>query len=120
MIWPIIAFMCEVGRTDSELEEYDEHDVDEVLLRYRCVINNYCEKFEFATRIVSDYIEFHPDMKSKERTKRFVDEKWGSYKDSFDIKNATDETIEVVIRLTIANVLRNRTLITDIKRKVKL
>lgn len=120
MVWPIIAILCEVGEEDVELEDYDDSDVSEILKKYKGVINNNSERFEFISHVLSDYTDFHPKMKSKERTRKFIDENWQSFKDSFDLKSADAAIEEVVIRLTLANVLRSRTVITSIKGKVKL
>jgi len=115
MVWPVIAILCEVGEDDAQLEDYDEHDSAEIIRKYRSIINNNSERFEFVTRIISDYNEFGKDMKSAERTKKFIDNKWANYEDCFDIKSADQQTKEMVIRLTIANVLRSRSVITSIK-----
>ena len=120
MIWPVIAILCQVGEGDAELEDYDDSDVSEILQKYRSVINNNSERFEFVSCILSDYNEFHPEMKSNERTKNFIEEKWGNYKNSFDLRIADSTTEEKVIRLTVRNVLRSRNVIADIKGKVKL
>lgn len=120
MVWPVIAILCEVGEDDAELEEYDDSDVTEILQKYRSVINNNSERFEFVSRVLSDYNDFHPEMKSMDRTKKFSDGCWQNYKNSFDLKSADSATEEMVIRLTVANVLRSRKVIADIKGKVKL
>jgi hypothetical protein len=120
MVWPIIAILCEVGEDDAELEDYDDSDIAEMLQKYRNVINNNSERFEFVTRVLSDYNEFHPEMKSKDRTKKFTEESWQQYKNSIDLKSADAAIEEMVIRLTITNVLRSRKVITEIKGKVKL
>ena len=120
MVWPIIAILCEVGEDDTELEDYDDGDVSEILQKYRSIINNNSECFEFASKILSDYNEFHPEMKSKEKGKKFVSEGWENYKGYFDLKNADSSTVEMVIRLTLGNVIRSRKIISTIKGKVKL
>lgn len=120
MVWPVIAILCEVGEDDAELDDYDESDFTEILQKYRSVINNNSERFEFVTLILSDYNEFHPEMKSKERTKKFINENWENYKDCFDLRSADQTTEEMVICLTVTNVLRSRRVIADIKGKVKL
>lgn len=120
MVWPIIAILCEVGENDAELDDFDDSDVAEILQKYRGVINNNSERFEFLTRVLSDYIDFYPEVKSKERTPKFIKESWQNYKDSFDLKSTDAATEEVVIRLTVANVLRSRRVIAEIKGKVKL
>ncbi len=120
MVWPIIAILCEVSEDDAEIEDYDECDVAEILQKYRVVITNNSERFEFVSRVISDYNEFHPEMKSKERTKKFIENNWKNYKDFFDLKSADSTTEKIVIRLTITNVLRSRKVISEIKGKVKL
>lgn len=120
MVWPIIAFLCEVNEDDTALGDYDESDVIEIIQRYRRVINNNCESFEFISRVISDYNEFHPEMKSKERSERFISEKWENYEDDFDLKNSDSDIRKIVICLTVSNVLRSRRIISSIKGKVNL
>lgn len=120
MVWPIIAILCEVRETDTELDDYDSSDVAEILRKYRAVINNNSERFEFISKVLSDYEEFHLEMKSRDRVPRFISERWNQYMEDFDLKNADAATTEAVLRLTISNVLKSRRIIADIKGKVKL
>lgn len=120
MVWPVIAILCEVGEDDAELANYDECDAAVILQKYRSVINNNSENFEFISRVLSDYNEFHPEMKSKERTTKFIDGNWENYRDFFDLKSADSATEEMTIHLTVTNVLRSRKVIAEIKGKVKL
>lgn len=120
MVWPIIAIQCEVRETDAELEDYDESDVAEVLQKYRAVINNNSERFEFVSKVLSDFNDFYPAMKSRERVGRFISERWEQYKNDFDLKNADSTTEEIVICLTLSKVLKSRRVIAEIKGKVKL
>ncbi len=120
MVWPIIAVQCEVRETDADLEDYDTSDVAEILQKYRAVINNNSERFEFVSKVLSDFNDFYPAMRSRERVARFISEKWEQYKSDFDLKNTDSATEEVVIRLTISNVLKSRKVIAEVKGKVKL
>jgi len=120
MVWPVIAILCEVSEEDAELQDYDENDVEEILQKYKGVINNNSERFEFVSRVLNDYTDYSPELKSKERTQKFINEKWGNYEDCFDLRIADQPTKEMVIRLTVANVLRSRKVITEIKSKVRL
>lgn len=120
MIWPIIAILCEVRETDAELEDYDFSDVTEILQKYRAVINNNSERFEFVSKVLSDFSDFFPALRSKERMSRFVSERWEQYKSDFDLKGADAITEKMVIQITISNVLKNRRVIAGIKGKVKL
>jgi hypothetical protein len=120
MIWPVIAILCEVSKDDAEFENYDESDVNEILHKYRSIINNNSERFDFVSRVLTDYIEYHPEMVSKEKNTKFINENWQSYKDCFDLKNADDTTEKRVIQITLNNVIRTRRQITEIKTKVGL
>lgn len=120
MVWPIIAILCEVRESDAELEDYDRCDIAEILQKYRAVINNNSERFEFISKVLSDFNDFYPAMKSKARVERFISEKWQQYKSDFDLKNADSIIEEVVIQLTLSNVLKNRKVISEVKGKVKL
>lgn len=120
MVWPIIAILCEVRENDAELDDFDSADVSEILQKYRAVINNNCERFEFISKILDDFNDFCPELKSKERVNRFISEKWEKYKKEFDLKNTDAVTEETVIRLTIMNVLKSRRVIAEIKGRVKL
>ena len=120
MVWPIIAVQCEVRETDVELEDYDESDIAEILQKYKGVINNNSERFEFVSKVLSDFNDFYPAMKSRERVERFISERWEQYKSDFDLKSAYSTTEEIVIRLTLSKVLKSRRVIAEIKSKVKL
>lgn len=120
MVWPIIAILCEVNEDDAALEDYDDNDIDEIVDKYKNVINNNSECFEFVTKVLSDFNDFQAELPSKERVKMFIDESWHSYDDYFDIKSATPAIKEIVIRLTLYNILRKRSVIATIKGKVKL
>jgi hypothetical protein len=120
MIWPIIAILCELRENDTELDDFDSSDTEEILQKYRLVISDKSERFEFVSKVLSDFNDFNPSMKSKERVERFLTEKWVKYKSDFDLRNADLATEEMVIRLTLAKVLRSRRVIAEIKGKVKL
>ena len=118
MVWPIIAIQCEVRETD--LEDYDEDDITEILRKYKAIINNYSERFEFVSTVLSDFNDFYPAAKSKERVDRFISERWEQYKRDFDLKNADTNIEEIVIKLTLLKILKNRREIVRIKGMVKL
>lgn len=120
MIWPIIAILCEVRESDIELDDYDPSDVEEILQKYGAVINNNSERFEFVSKLLSDFNDFYPAMKSKDRVERFLSEKWEQYKSDFDLKKAGSDTEVMVIRLTLSKVLKSRRVIVKIKGEVKL
>lgn len=120
MMWSIIAIQCEVHETDLEDDDYDEADVTEILRKYKAIINNYSERFEFVSTVLSDFSDFYPATKSKERVKRFISERWEQYKRDFDLKNTDTDIEKIVIQLTLSKILKSRREIVRIKGRVKL
>ena len=105
---------------ETDLEDYDEADITEILRKYKAIINNYSERFEFVSTVLSDFNDFYPAAKSKERVDRFISERWEQYKRDFDLKNADTNIEEIVIKLTLLKILKNRREIVRIKGMVKL
>jgi hypothetical protein len=120
MIWPIIAFMSDVKDTDTNLAGYDDSDVIDIINQYKDIINNCNESFDFVTKICSDYIDFQINMKSTESIKNFIEENWHNYIDLFDLQSTDQSTLEILIRLILANILRSYQSISAVKAKVKL
>jgi hypothetical protein len=120
MVWPVIALLCEVDKDNEKLDEFDENDTNEIMEKYKSIINNYSECFEFISKVLSDYNEFCPGMKSKEKSEKFVLENWGNYNSYFDLKIVDPTILQKVICLILFNILRNRTFISTIKGKVNL
>ena len=120
MIWPIIVMICKVGREDAMLSDYDDGDIDEILRRYESIIDNNAERYEFVAKVLSAYNAFEPALLSRKRTEKFVDEQWAAFQSDFDLPNTDSYITEIVIRLTIHNIVRRRSSIHTITKQVNL
>ena len=69
---------------------------------------------------MTKFLEYTEDQLVEQPTIRLFSELGWDYKNCFDLKSADQTTEEMVIRLTVSNVLRSRKVIAEIKGKVKL
>jgi hypothetical protein len=121
MIWPLIVTVCDIDITDAILADCDEGDITDIIHRYRHIIGNNSERFEFVTKVLSGYESFGtPGMQSEEKTKTFIMEKWNDYMEDFEISTTENDILETIIKLTVSNVIKRRRRIVEIKKGVNL
>jgi hypothetical protein len=82
--------------------------------------SNNSERFELAIKVISAYNSFEPGMSSKNKTKLFIENRWGDFINEFDMPSASQNIIEKVVKLTLGNIIKRRSYIRDIKREVNL
>lgn len=120
LVWPIIVFAVEKNsllvNTVDDLE-LDESEFQEVRFKYNEIIDTKCEKFEFVTKIVSDYERLRIKYKT---IKDFVNGEWNNYIDEVDVDSIENEIKEPLIKVVLYSILNQRFLINSIKKKVKL
>lgn len=120
MIWPLIVSVCRVDKNDAQIADCDDCDFEEISSRYRSIINNKAERFEFITKVMAAYAAYKPSMPSAQKTKEFITTQWSNFKDEFDAPNMDVAILEKVVKLALGNVIRSRRLIADLKREVNL
>ena len=120
MIWPLIVSICEVNAEDALLSDFDEGDVDQIIGRYKSIIDNNSERFQFVTKVLSAYNSFGINLKGSERIKSFVSKHWQDFSGEFDIQSVEIDLIEPIVKLAVSNVIRRHRNIVRIKGEVNL
>lgn len=120
MIWPLIVSVCRVDKNDAVLADCDACDFEEISGRYRAIINNKTERFEFIAKVMAAYTSYKPAMHSAQKTREFIATQWSNLKDEFDAPNMDAAILEMVVKVALGNVIRSRKLIADLKREVNL
>lgn len=120
MIWPLIVSVCRVDKNDAMLADCDECDYGEINGRYRAIISNKAERFEFITKVMAAYSTYKPHMSSAQKTKEFIATQWPNYQDEFDAPNMDNDLLEKVVKLALGNIIRGRRIIAELKREVNL
>lgn len=113
LLWPLVVSGCELGRDDRELRDHDEAEVENIVGQYDTVICNNAERFEFVTKVMTDY-EADPTPRNKDTIDLFAQTNWGVYSSDFAICDA--RVLEIVTRIAIRKVLQTRFTIDAIRQ----
>ena len=121
IMWPLIVIMCDDGfRANPFSEDMDDGMYDEILSRYKSFISCKCQKFAFVTRVLSDYQNYVSTKTGNNRIIDFVNNNWSMYLDEFTSEDATEELLNTLVRIILFQLLRQRYLINEVKKKVNL
>ena len=121
IIWPIMVIVTDAEKYDCDfIESFDEALYDEIIHKYKEVIDNHCERIEFFTRVLSDYNNYKCQKDLKGKTNDFIEYIWKEYIDEFDIDGITTEVQEGLIKIIIYTIIRRRIAIDNIKKGVNL
>lgn len=121
IIWPIMVLATDVERIDDEFSDvFDSSLYEEVIYKYKEVIDSCCERCEFFIKILCDYQLFESSKKASEKCLDFAINKWVDYRSEFKLEYADEETEKGLIQIILYSIVRNRIIIDRIKKEVKL
>ena len=120
-MWPLIVIMCDdCFQTNPFSENIDDGLYDEVSSRYKNFISCKCQKFSFSTRVLSDYQNYTSTKVGNEKIMDFVGNCWSTYLDEFSLDNANEEVQNTLIKIILFQLLRQRYLINEVKKRANL
>ena len=122
IMWPLIVIMCDNERTGNPFtDDMDDGEHEEVSERYRSFISCKCQKFSFVTRVVTDYQSYpRADETGNKRVLAFINSKWSGYLDEFSSSTSEDYLTESLIKIILYQIIQQRRLINDVKKRVNL
>lgn len=121
LIWPIIVIATDIDRVDQDfVEQFDSIQYDEVVHHYRETIDSCCERVEFFTKILYDFVAYKNTGKPSEKTINFVSDCWQNYSSEFEGEGVDPNIVEALTKVVVYNVIRRRYDIDKIKRGVAL
>ena len=121
IIWPIIVIATDVERVDSDfLNLFDCVLYDEIIRKYKTLINSYCDRVEFFTKILYDFKLYDYKGTGKEKLLSFIESCSGNYTYEFTGEGVNPEIIEGLTKVVVYNVVRRRFDIDRIKNGVNL
>ena len=121
IVWPIIVFVTGKGKLNRDAhycDILDDGEYDEVCRKYGEIIDDYSERFDFATKVVSDYSL--SGLKGRESIKTFIDVHWEEYKNELGTASMDDGVRCSLIKIILFNILNKRFDIDRIKCAVNL
>jgi len=121
IIWPIMVIATDVERcNDDFLNQFDPALYDEIVRRYKIIIDTCCERVEFFTKVLYDYKGFQSNKKGANRFVDFIENTWKNYEYEFDADAIDSETQEDLIKVILYNIIYRRIAIDKIKKEVNL
>lgn len=121
IVWPIIVYVSSKGKLGREAQYFnlmDNGEYEEVVRRYDEVIDSYSERFDFVTKVITDFAT--SGRKEKDAIADFINQQWETYKDDI-CDDSLDESIrENLIKVILYNILSKRFDINQIKKAVNL
>ncbi|MBQ0044243.1 MAG: hypothetical protein KBT05_04390 [Bacteroidales bacterium] len=121
IVWPLIVSVIDKKYLSEEsvfCTGLDEADYQDVCAKYSSIIDSKCERFDFVTRVITDYE--NKRSRSMNSIQSFVNNNWEVYRDDFESQSLDDNIVESLIKVTLSNILLSRRNIDSIKSKVKL
>ena len=121
MVWPIIVFVTGRGRLNRDAlycNMLDDSEYDEVIRLYREAIDSYSERYEFTTKVLSDFNA--TGIKGRDSLSSFIDQHWEDYYDDIGDEMMDQSVRCSLIKIILSNILNKRIDINKIKRAVKL
>lgn len=120
IVWPVIVLVLGKQLPAEYIEDYDQEFVNEITTQYSYLINTISEQYDFITKILFDYNSSNYELTMKERTRKFIADKWKDYISVFSFESLDGEVQEAVIKIILAKVIQQRYLINNISKEVSL
>ena len=120
IVWPVIVLVLGKQLPAEYIEDYDQGFVNEITTQYSYLINTISEQYDFITKILFDYNSSNYELTMKERTRKFIADKWKDYISVFSFESLDGEVQEAVIKIILAKVIQQRYLINNISKEVSL
>ena len=105
---------------DEFADILDSSLYEEIIYKYKELIDSCCERCEFFIKVLCDYQSFQSTKKASEKCLDFVINKWKVYQSEFKLVNADEETEKCLIQIILYSIVRNRIVIDRIKKEVRL
>ena len=121
IIWPIMVITTDIEKCDEDfLNEFDPAAYEEIVRHYRATIDDCCERIEFFSKVLSDFLGFQTTKRGRDRFMEFVNQRWREYYQDFSVDGIDPETQEGLTKVVLYNIIRRRFTIDKIKRGVNL
>lgn len=120
IVWPVIALTLGKQLPAEYIEDYDQGLINEITTQYSYLINTITEQYDLITKILYDYNSSNYVLPMKERTRKFIADKWKEYISIFSFESLNEEVQEAVIKVILAKVIQQRYLINNISEEVSL
>lgn len=121
IIWPLIVLSTDIQQYDSGMHEvFDQAEYEEITRTYRQVIDHKCERYDFMSKVLYDFIEYKYDGPRDKKMVSFISERWDQYIADLDGISIDPDLRKPLIQIILYTILVQRYQIDKIKKGVGL
>lgn len=125
VIWPIMVIATNIDsihQGDGFYNRFDPSVYNEIVYRYRMIIDSCCERYEFFVKVLCDYKMYLTSKRKSgvESVIGFITDKWTDYLDEFKLDRMDKEVQRGLIQVILYRIICNRIIIDRVKEVVKL
>lgn len=119
VLWPVIAWKCELNREDSECIDLDDATFEEISRLYKKIIDDKSEDFAFVNRVLTAFNEYRrgESIARDADVKGFANERWRDYLSEFDLSGASESLQKNVVMLALSNIIKTRYTVNRMKER---
>lgn len=121
IVWPIMVIVTDIGYCDDSFADiFDSSAYDEIVRQYKDTIESCCERCEFFIKVLCDYNTYQTTKKLSDKALDFAMNKWQDYLSEFELDEMDKEIQRGLVQIILYRIVRNRIVIQNIKKGVKL
>lgn len=115
--WIIVVKAIENSLMENSFyDKFDISEVQNVQKHFSEFISNSVVRFEFVTKVLSDFNDYKPNDRSK-KTVEFVEENWNNYVSEFSVVNLLPNEQEILVKEILARIIYQSNTINCMKEK---
>lgn len=127
LIWALIVYSCDLSGDDDIESKADElglvqEDIEEITENYQKFIEQKTKKFEFNTKVNTEYDTYNRmnrlKYNKKELLQNFIEEKWDVFKEDVDYPGIEEDIQEALIRIILYKLLNKSKKINKVIQEV--
>ena len=121
IVWPLIVLSTDIQQFDSSMHDlFDQAEYEEITRTYRQVIDYKCERYDFMSKVLFDFVEYRSDEPRGKKIVSFIAEHWERYADDFNEITIDTQLRKTLIQIVLYAILVQRYQIDRIKKGVGL
>lgn len=121
IVWPLIVLATDVQKSISKIIdvfELDDGQVNDVVRKYKDLIDYSCEKYEFTTKVLSDFIDFRRINHETTVCRDFANNYCAQYRSVLNLED--NEENNIVTKIILYLIVVNRYDVDRIKKETNL
>lgn len=122
MVWPLVVWLCEDIKSKIDIEDIDELEIEDVTRRFRNIISDKEDKFEFVAKVTCEFESFRKGaaLRYRDALNAFVANSWQKFLGEFCLESVDSRTAQIIVSVALERIIRTQADIERIKESVNL